>query len=465
MTAAHCVFIILLCGVLTAYTWGMRGTIVGGERGAMLPGAALALVLLHAGGSLPLAMTFPLAATIGACGMFFGGSMSYGETLALTADEDPSARRHGFIGIALKGGLWFALFGGILALGMLAVAGRFSLLRTILFVLGVTAAYVIGKFFLRFLCNKSKFLKKHLYFSRTRDESWGGLALSCFFLLVFSILHKQVFAPLLSLFGFVCGAAGFSVGNLLRLCMDRKKRSADSGFLRFLSGWKTMECVFGAVGGAGTALGWCVLFRRYVATLTAELISHSGAWRPIREKPGNILVFVYLGCFVLYLCLMVLLKKRKEAAEDLLIWPVFCLFPLFLAMTGNVLGARIASVGMMLFVLAEKFTLSRREKYEKLWFSKAAQCILMLLTALAFAAILFTDRAPSALGTMGLYTLLYYAASLYVVLDPARLSLLRQNHPSFGAALLSIADECGWAMGGGVLAVVSLILSSHCFSI
>lgn len=54
MTFTHALFVMLLCAAVGSYTWGMRGTIIGGERGALLPGAALATVLICAGGVEPV---------------------------------------------------------------------------------------------------------------------------------------------------------------------------------------------------------------------------------------------------------------------------------------------------------------------------------------------------------------------------------------------------------------------------
>ena len=123
MTFSHAVLVIVLCLFAGSYTWGMRGTILGGERGAMLPGAVLALILLYAGGSLPLTAAFPLSAVVGAAGMFFGGSQTYGETISLTREADGSLRRYGRLGLAVKGAGWFGVFGGIFSFGVSAWSG------------------------------------------------------------------------------------------------------------------------------------------------------------------------------------------------------------------------------------------------------------------------------------------------------------------------------------------------------
>ncbi len=464
MTAAHCLFIILLCAALTAYTWGMRGTIIGGERGALLPGAALGLVLVFAGGSVPFSQAFPFAATIGACAMFFGGAQTYGETIDLSADSERPQRLRGHFGVLLKGALWFAVFGGVFADGMLAIVGRFNLLRTILFAVLSTVSFGAGVVLLRLLCKKDGKLRRVLFFSRTRAESWGGLLFVCLFLIVFNALHKQAFPLLLGLFGAVFGGLGFWFGNLLRLLIG-KKCAPSSVVLRYIDPWKAMECVFGALGGAGIALGWCVMYNRYVRVLTDELVAHSGVWDPIRDKTDNILLFAYLAFFVVYLLLSVTLKKRRETVEDILIWPLFCAAPLCLAMTGGRLFGQLFSFGMLLFVLAEKFTLSRRERYENLGGAKIVQCVLMLLTAAAFGVLLFTDFAFSAFQTMCLYTLGYIAAAAYLIFDPKRLRSLRAGKPSMNSAAMTLSVEWTWLICGGALAIAALLMSGRCFLI
>jgi hypothetical protein len=169
--------------------------------------------------------------------------------------------------------------------------------------------------------------------------------------------------------------------------------------------------------------------------------------------------------FIAYLALSVTLKKRRETVEDILIWPLFCGVPLFLAATGNIFFGRVFSFGMLLFVLAEKFVLSREERYENLFGAKVLQCIWMLLTAGVFAMLLFTNYSFTAIGTMGLYTLVYLAAALYLTFDPGRLRGLRREKPSMGKAFLSIGSEWTWLACGGALAIASLMMSYRFFKI
>ncbi|MCL2298616.1 MAG: hypothetical protein FWC27_00520, partial [Firmicutes bacterium] len=68
---------IAISAVAMSYGWGMRGTTLGGEKGAMLPGALMGLLIAVFSGSPFLRENFFLLSAAGALGIYFGGSMSY----------------------------------------------------------------------------------------------------------------------------------------------------------------------------------------------------------------------------------------------------------------------------------------------------------------------------------------------------------------------------------------------------
>ena len=66
----------LICVLFTtfaaSYAWGMRGAVIGGEKGAILPGAFIGLILAwFAGGEIRNCFWIPAAAA--AMGMSYGG--------------------------------------------------------------------------------------------------------------------------------------------------------------------------------------------------------------------------------------------------------------------------------------------------------------------------------------------------------------------------------------------------------
>ena len=72
-----------------SYGWGMRGTIIGGEKGAMLPGAIMGMVIALFSTSEVLRENFFVLSAVGAMGMYLGGCMTYGETLGLSMNTNP----------------------------------------------------------------------------------------------------------------------------------------------------------------------------------------------------------------------------------------------------------------------------------------------------------------------------------------------------------------------------------------
>ena len=64
----------------------MRGAVIGGEKGAMLPGAFIGLILAwFSGGGIRECFWIPAAA--GLMGMTFGGIEPYGETIGMVDGE------------------------------------------------------------------------------------------------------------------------------------------------------------------------------------------------------------------------------------------------------------------------------------------------------------------------------------------------------------------------------------------
>ena len=405
MTFSHAVWVVVLCLFAGSYTWGMRGTILGGERGAMLPGAALALLLLYAGGGVPLTEAFPLAAVVGAAGMFFGGSQTYGETISMTHDPDASVRRLGRLGLAIKGAGWFGVFGGIFSFGVGAWSGSFALWQVILFVslLPVVKWLGVAAFNSPQKPKENRF--PPLYFSQSRFEVWGGLVALCLYFCIFGSVTHVWLMPLMTAFGMLSGALGFWLGNLFQTALDGSHESGLFALLRrpgIFSSWKGMECIFGAVGGLGIGAGWCLLYLPFSRRYIERIISHSGIWSAFSEKTDNILLFVWLFLFALYVLRYMFPQDKGRfgralhKTEDIWVYPVFCYVPLFLAACGNTAFAGVFSVSVMLFLLAEKIAFSGAEHYESLPGAKIWQAVLVGITAVCLALQLFLNFSLSA---------------------------------------------------------------------
>ena len=464
MTISQALPVVLFCILTGSYTWGMRGTIIGGERGAMLPGAALALALLHAGGSVPVAEAFPMAISIGAAGMFFGGAQTYGETISMTRDEDVFTRLYARVGLAIKGAGWFGIFGGMFGFGVGAFAGRLELWEIILFVLLLPIVKWLGILLLNtpYRPKDKKFPK--FYFSRSRFEHWGGIFLVVLYVLVFAFVKKEWLAVVMTGSGFLFGALGFVIGNLFQ-------NFADTHLSRkWIGGWKWMECVFGGFGGMGVALGWCLFYGGTVRRYAIEITAHSGAWSAFNEKTNTLLAFVWLILLGLYSARYLLrtdrgIGKQLMRLEDVLIWPVFCYVPLFLAFTGNWFFGQMFSSFILVYTLAERVTFGSQKGYKTVGGVHVLQCVLFALASLMLSLQLFTYVRLSAYMLWALYMLVYLLSELYVALDPVHLPARVRESGSVHAALSALGSHRSWLLYACVCVTVLLIWGKSYFTI
>lgn len=247
-----------------SYSWGMRGTIIGGEKGAMLPGAFLGLLLALFSGSETLASQPYLLAGVGALSMYCGGNMTYADTLSLSMAEKPAPNmKKGLIALAVKGGVWFGLFGGYVSLFISILSGFYAAWQLIVFFvfLPISALLFYRVFNLPFQPEKNRFPK--IYFSYNRRETWGGLLGMLLEIFLFAALTKD-FSTLAMTFGLtLTGALGWIIAQLFQIsALHPNKRgkklfdSANRGGL--IDAWKIMECCFGALGGIGMVLTFLI---------------------------------------------------------------------------------------------------------------------------------------------------------------------------------------------------------------
>lgn len=227
---------LLLPAVAMMLGWGLRGFIGGGPFGAMIPGAmvALCLSLLHKRKDAALIAAFA------AIGVGIGGQMTYGQTVGFIVKADTFW--WGFLGLALKGGIWGFVAGGVLAMAFTP--------RTRL-VAGGAAVMALATFAGWKLINEPKLI----YFSnredRPRPEIWAGFLLAGAALLLWLHWQKQLQPALrFALAGFVGGFIGFGFGGAIQ------------GLGRIftpqlnLHWWKYMEFFFGLC--FGWALAWAM---------------------------------------------------------------------------------------------------------------------------------------------------------------------------------------------------------------
>ena len=289
-------FIFITIG--TSYCWGMRGTIIGGEKGAMLPGAFLGLMLALFSGSEYLYQNPHLLAGIGAVAMYCGGNMTYGETLGLSmASSPPPAMKKGLIALFVKGGIWFGLFGGYTSLYISVLSGQYNFITLVLFfaLLPVFAAVFHLLLNKPYKPDENKFPK--IYFSVKRKETWGRLFGMLVELIIFTAISNDLSSLVMIGGTFLSGGIGWVIGQLFQIYT---KFPTKRGFQFFresnadglIDPWKIMECVLGAIGGIGTGLTFLLAKKMFEPKF--EIIDTNGATFFISPSISKVLLVVYI---------------------------------------------------------------------------------------------------------------------------------------------------------------------------
>lgn len=232
---------ILFVGLAVALGWGLRGEI-GGEQGALIPGALLGLAIAIASGKKRWLEKAPVIGAGGALGMSLGGIQSYGILIGYTQGIDMLNVTYGYLSLAVVGGLWGAFCAGIL--GMVLSDRQKSLPFWVLFLIAIYISAQISYFIL------IKVLK--LLMTPPRVENWALVLGAVVALFVINFIQKEHKTCRLVLRGFIVGAIGFMFGESLQV------------YGKFLGPefdwWKVMEISFGFVLGIGISYA---VFREY----------------------------------------------------------------------------------------------------------------------------------------------------------------------------------------------------------
>ncbi len=370
MTVSQCIFCVAIAALAGCYGWGMRGTIIGGEKGAMLPGLLIALTLsMFSGDALSQYYWIPAAA--GLVGMTFGGIEPYGDTISYVIDPPPAVHnlKKGVAGLALKGAVWFGVFGGIVGKAFSAMAGKYSVKHIVLFCLACPVFQFIGYRIFNTPVDLTINKMPKTSFSYESREEWGSNVGIIVALIVSGIIVKDILSLVLLLFGIVFGAIGWVIAIFMfyRAEVPMKNGKILFGNLReCVGGWKLMEFTLGLIGGAGIALGF-VLCRSIVVQLN-NAVAVNGLFSPL--KNSEIAVTVVMG--VLFVCLLLINiyeyvcdekgKKLNNFVMDCIERPFFNLLPLVFILLCSLPAARLMSVFMLIYACTIKISFDRFKK-------------------------------------------------------------------------------------------------------
>lgn len=366
MTLTNAIICILFTTLVASYGWGMRGSLIGGEKGAMLPGALIGIVLGWFFGFGGIS-----TAAAGLMGMTFGGTETYGETIGLVlhrGKEDYNPVR-GYIGLAFKGALWFAICGAFIGIEMSYSVYENS--QIYLFCLLIPVIQIVGQFVFNRPLNPDKNKYPLIYFSKTRREEWGGNFLMLVALITMAILEKDYFTLILITGGFIFGAIGWIVAMRAFVATVFPFKNGKYLFGKFnhkgiIDGWKLMEFILGAFGGFGLSLAFCLGYD-YVE-IYQDRISLDGVefaneylsdWIPI------ICIACVIGIVAVNLISFICDKKGKEVNSyvlDHIERPFYNVIPMMFVLVGEYFSAYFSTVFMLVFVVVNKLIFDRFKK-------------------------------------------------------------------------------------------------------
>lgn len=390
---------ILFTTLAASYAWGMRGTVIGGEKGAMLPGAFIGLLLAwFSGGAIRENFWIPAAA--GLMGMTFGGTEPYGETIGMVLhrgrpDYNP---KKGFFGLAFKGALWFSICGGFIAISLASMSNSIYSTRDLLvFMLFVPFVQQIGYRIFNQPYDKEKGIYPRIFYSLTRREEWGSNLALLIAMIAFAVIKGDDFTLAMIAGGFFFGAIGWFVAmkfyEISAFPMKNGKyilgKLSEKGFV---DGWKIMEFTLGAIGGFGLALTYCVRFE------FVEKYNEAIALNGIRTLPETLEKFIPLICIVftfgivgvnLY-AMICEIKGRKinSFSCDITERFFYNLLPMACVLLGSQFAAIYSTVFMLVFVLAVKCVFDRFPESKLL---PLAAVVLTAVCSVAFAGCFYPE--------------------------------------------------------------------------
>lgn len=387
------IIFIMFAGMIGAYGWAMRGTIIGGEKGSMLPGALLGILIsvpyCH-GGDIEL-HTISILAAAGAFSMFHGGSATYGETLNFvlrSEGEDPVYKgkfRKGMTGVFINGANWFALAAYFISISLQSITvlySNYSRVELIVILLSVPFIQIIGEIIFNHPYNKKDKIYPKIYFSVTRREEWGSNLLLVIAAVIYSIIKQDYFSLFGVIFSFIIGGLGFVLGLYLYYKDVKDEFFGPLQRNGYIGNWKMMEMTIGFVGFIGVT----AYFRLAKGLIKTEPVTNEISPINISENVYALIILVFLVIYMLILGIIGIYNKKNEEElsdhiSDILMRPLFSSLPLLIVLLSqSVKVALIALSAMLNFVLIEKCLYSYLKKLKEKKFIIALQIIYLIIS-------------------------------------------------------------------------------------
>ena len=366
-----------------SFGWGIRGSAIGGEKGAMLPGAFMGIMCVWYTGSELLMENVFLFAAACALGYFYGGMEPYASTMGLILLHDKPRYNPpmGYLALAFKGTIWGGLGSAFLGVSFSAMSGTvYKWYDFVIFFALVPLSQEIGYRIFNTPYDPEHGRMPKIGFSEDSREEWGRNVVIVAELLIMMIVRGDIFSIIMWLGGMLSGAIGWVIGIGL---YDREMHPLKNGKRMFgkldelcvIDGWKMMELVQGLAMGLGISvafiLGWPIAKENMAA---AE--AKGELWYMLPEKVDVTLSWVFCALIILTIFLFIIPYRRngnkitRAFGEvdmnivEVLERPCYMVLPFALIMLGSNTMAGIICCFTMYYVIAQHDGLERYWDYK-----------------------------------------------------------------------------------------------------
>ncbi len=383
-------FVFLAVSMLCmCFGWGMRGSAIGGEKGAMLPGALLGICCVWYTGSELLMDNVFLFAAACALGYFYGGMEPYGSTMGLVIQHD-TARYNpslGYLALTFKGSIWGGLGAGFLGVSFSAMSGVvYKWYDFVIFFALVPLLQHIGYRIFNTPFDPENGKMPRICFSEKSREEWGRNLIIVAELLILMIIRKDIFGIIMWVGGAVAGSVGWVAGitfyDKQRYPLKNSKRMFSRlSELKIIDGWKIMEftqgCFNGLIIGTAFILGWPI------AAKNLELAESTGQlWHIIPKSIDTVLSWVLCALIICTVFLFIIPYDKSKHIDtnflEVIERPCYMVAPLCLIMLGSTTMAEIISCFTIYFVVAQHDATERYSEYKHI---KLIRVLLVLIGA------------------------------------------------------------------------------------
>lgn len=397
MTITQILLFLVAATWCVSYGWAMRGTLLGGEKGAMLPGCIMGILLVIFSDSDVLMNNWHIVAAVGLMAMSFGGNETYGETIGLALNtkkgDKPTLFNKGTFGLCLKGFNWFGIAGGLLSFAFSVMTGKIYDTKAIIifFILSLIVDNIGIQIFNKpYNKEKGKFPK--IYFSATRREEWGGNLLFLLKIIITAMIHSDYMTAIVALISALFGAVGWFIAIACYFYTRNPKKNGKLLFHKLSSkghteGWKLMEYTLGGFGGFGIALGFSLCSKTWYEHV--EIIEKNGIWRAFENADTIFIILTAVSGLAVLLITIIAETKLAEKLKlkdsdyvlDSIERPFYNVLPLCLVLLGSTFTAHIFTLPILFLVAAMKCAFDRYKnfKHYPLWVVG-----LLIMTVLVF---------------------------------------------------------------------------------